>query len=310
MVKSKGYEFLRVQKKWPLPSFSVLKKRLQNITFAPGPNSEMLKYLPDVVIDPEKPGSELCWLSWDEAAIDEGVAYEKGLKQCFGLVTPELARNEEEANTLAKKVVFALRGLSGKWKQLISYGFSGQNIDQSVLWGYLSSLIRQAHDVGFKVKGISNDQGGGAMVWPLVKVSATAKVLNVRNPHPVAGEPDLIWVSDAPHIIKNFWVQLSKGDLQLPVSVVQQEELPSALVSMSHVKELLQQQAKGAKLAPKLSESHVAPKAFEKMRVGFATYLFSEVVGNALLFWLTKGSSARKQKQQGGSSFRWPSGGS
>jgi len=148
------------------------------------------------------------------------------------------------------------------------------------------------------------------MVWPLVKVSATAKVLNVRSPHPVAGEPGCIWVSDAPHIIKNFWVQLSKGDLQLPVSVVQQEELPSALVSMSHVKELLQQQAKGAKLAPKLSESHVAPKAFEKMRVGFATYLFSEVVGNALLFWLTKGSSARKQKQQGGSSFRWPSGGS
>lgn len=131
MVKSKGYEFLRVQKKWPLPSFSVLKKRLQNITFAPGPNSEMLKYLPDVVIDPEKPESELCWLSWDEAAIDEGVAYEKGLKLCLGLVTPELARNEEEANTLAKKVVvFALRGLAGKWKQLISYGFSGQNIDQ------------------------------------------------------------------------------------------------------------------------------------------------------------------------------------
>ena len=288
MVKAKGYEFLRVQMKWPLPSFVTLKKRLQTLEFAPGLTSGILQYLP-AVIDAGNPGSELCWLSWDEADVEPGVAYEKGLKQCLGFITPDLARNDEEKNTLAKKVVvFALRGLAGKWKQIISYGFSGQNIDKAVLWRYLSSLIRQAHAVGFNVRGISNDQGGGAMIWPEVNVSVTGTDLRVRSPHPVDGEPDLIWASDAPHIIKNLWVQLSKGDLMLPADVVQREDLPSARVSMTHIHELLEKQDKGAKLAPRLSSSHIAPGKFEKMRVGFATYVFSEVVGSALIFLAEK----------------------
>ena len=300
MVQAKGYEYLRLQKKWPLPSFSTLKSRLQDLHFLPGPNDEILQYLSGVVIEPEVPGSELCWLSWDEAAIEQGVVYDTALKQCLGLVTPELARNEEERNSLAKKVVvFGLKGLSGKWKQVISYGFSGQNIDQAVLWKYLSTLIRKAHDLGFKVRGITNDQGGGAMVWPVLGVSVTEKDVQVRSAHPVTGEPDLIWASDAAHIIKNFWVQLTKGDLRLPADVVEEYSLPSALVSMSHVEELLKEQGKGAKLAPNLTSTHVNPGKFEKMRVGFATYVFSEVVGKAVTFLSDKDIISREVQTTG-----------
>ena len=103
-----------MQKKWSLPSFYTLKSRLQDLQFLPGPHSEILQYLPGEVVYPEVPGSELCWLSWDEASIDKGVVYDNALKQCLGLVTPEPARNEEERNSLAKKViVFGLKGSLG-----------------------------------------------------------------------------------------------------------------------------------------------------------------------------------------------------
>jgi len=43
------------------------------------------------------------------------MVYDNALKQCLGLVNPELARNEEERNSVAKKVfVFCLKGLSGE----------------------------------------------------------------------------------------------------------------------------------------------------------------------------------------------------
>ena len=92
----------------------------------------------------------------------------------------------------------------------------------------------------------------------------------MRSPHPVDGEADLIRASDAAHIIKNFWVQLTEGDFKLPADVVEKYGPPLALVSTSHVEELLKQQDKGAKLAPKLTTTHISPGKFEKVRVGLA----------------------------------------
>ena len=73
-----------------------------------------MKFLPDKVIDPEDPSSNLCVLTFDEMKLEEGVSYDTGLKRCLGLVTPSLAHDENEQDKLSTHVLaIVLKGLRG-----------------------------------------------------------------------------------------------------------------------------------------------------------------------------------------------------
>ena len=66
-------------------------------------------------------------------------------------------------------------------------------------------------------------------------------------------------------------------------------DLPSAVVDISHIRDLLTfQQHKTLKLAPKLTVSVLQPSDFEKMNIGLAMNLFSCSVSVALRFLLEK----------------------
>ena len=292
MVGSKGYEFLRKQLKWPLPSLRTLYRRLQDLQFLPGKTDEIVKFLPDKVIDPEDPSSNLCVLTFDEMKLEEGVSYDRGLKRCLGLVTPSLAHDENEQDKLSTHVLaIVLKGLRGHWKQIISYAFTTQTTKPDLLWKYLKSVIVDVHKVGLKVIMLSADMGGtNTAIGNLLGVYSTKVGVQVFFPHPVPGEGDIIWNGDSPHALKNFWVQLTKTDLKIPEDVKQMYDLPSRDVSVKHVAELLQHQSVGGgKLVPKLTQQHLNPSQFEKMRVGMASEFFSESLGMALIFLAEKG---------------------
>ena len=66
-------------------------------------------------------------------------------------------------------------------------------------------------------------------------------------------------------------------------------DLPSAVVDISHIRDLLTfQQHKTLKLAPKLTASVLEPSHFQKMNVGLAMNLFSRSVSAALRFLIER----------------------
>lgn len=81
---------------------------------------------------------------------------------------------------------------------------------------------------------------------------------------------------DVPHIVKNLWASVVKGNLiKLSYAVVDEFDLPSNEVSVTPVRELLAfHKDKDLKIAPKLTEAHVNPSHFEKMKVSVALIFF------------------------------------
>jgi len=279
MVRSQGYEFLRKEMHWPLSSFRTLRRRLDVLQFAPGNQAEIIMLLPVKAVNPEDTTSDLCVTPFDAMKIGEAVTYDKSLKHCVSLVTPCVAGDEAGEETLATHVLaVVLKELTGHWKQKISYVFITQKTSAQMIWEYLKSVMISVHENSLKVVMLSSDIGGNNVaIVNLIGVYSTKDGVNTNVPHPVPGDADLIWATDVPHGLKNFWTHITRAHMTIPEALRDKFRLPSVVVSVSHVVELLRlQENAGPKLVPGLTASHVIPAQFEKMGVGLATTFFSE----------------------------------
>lgn len=100
-----------------------------------------------------------------------------------------------------------------------------------------------------------------------------------KAPHPVDSGRHLHMISDFPHLVKcvrNAFV--SKG-----------LQIPQGHVHVSPIKEAWknEREAITLKVMPHITQAHVKPNAFEKMRVNLADQLFSEEVLKGLFFYKT-----------------------
>jgi len=102
--------------------------------------------------------------------------------------------------------------------------------------------------------------------------------------HPLDPNEKLYFMADPPHLLKNLRAGLCNGnDLILPPAVVTENQLPGNVVSIKHVKKLVEfQEGKIFKLAPKLKPSDIDPKHFDKMDTGSALHVFDRATADAL----------------------------
>ena len=91
-------------------------------------------------------------------------------------------------------------------------------------------------------------------------------------------------LADVPHIVKNLRNHIVNGqDIVLPDDVVNEFGLPCNVVSVAPLNVLVKYQAnKDLKPAPKLTEKHLQPSHFEKMKVSHAMAIFSNSVSAAI----------------------------
>jgi hypothetical protein len=84
--------------------------------------------------------------------------------------------------------------------------------------------------------------------------------------------------------LKNFHNHVVNGQtIVLPDAIVKRFSLPSAVVSVDPLKQLVDYEAlKDLKLAPKLAPKHLEPSYFDKMKMSFALSVFSPSVTAAI----------------------------
>lgn len=83
----------------------------------------------------------------------------------------------------------------------------------------------------------------------------------------------------------------TKHELILPKSIVEDHGLPSDVVTIKHLHQLLDlQEARCLKLAPKLTRKSLDPSHFNKMNVGEAMHVLSREVASALEYMVDQGS--------------------
>lgn len=181
-----------------------------------------------------------------------------------------------------------LAGITTRWKQIVAYYFTGNSVKGETLKPVVLDIISRANGIGLHVSTITSDMGSAnrALLNSFgIVCSRHCKVVN-KIPHPSGKDESLFFMHDVPHIVKNLWASEVKGNIiRLSDAVVDKFDLPSNEVSVTHVRELLAFQSdKDLKIAPKLTEAHVNPSHFEKMKVSGALSFFSQSVYSGLRY--------------------------
>ena len=167
--------------------------------------------------------------------------------------------------SLAQTVcVFMVRGLFSQWKFVLKYYAANTNISGSELKRMLYENLNISTAAGLTISAIICDQGSNNR--------KCFKSLNVSIDHPYFfyGEHKIYALYDICHIIKSIRNNLLNGTKFI---------CPDGTVCWSVVQQLYNwERTSTTKVCPKLTSKHIYPNTFEKMRVRFATQIFSKSV--------------------------------
>lgn len=245
----------------------------------------------------------------DEMSIKKFLQYCKGKDKIFGLqqfTHPPIASHV---------MVFFLRGLYGDWKQPAGYFYVGNSIPPAKLKEVILENIAKLLDVGLKVRTLTSDQGSDFY--------SSSNLLGVsqENPFFFVNGSKVFYIYDSPHLLKSTrnnllknvfswksaderdhsasWSHIEKFYNLDKFSEVSKATKPKKTISLSKIKlkkkihsdqnvDSLNSKKKKHRLAPKLSRKHIEPTSFERMRVKFATQVFSDSVAAGMMTMVTR----------------------
>lgn len=186
LMGTKAYKTLRDTKGFPLPAFSTLYNRLSGFNFASGTFSNIIEWLGVKIHQENNQTAHYCVLALDEMSIHPAVEYDRALGNFIGLVTPELARDPNEADSMASHAVaFVARGLTTHWKQLVGYALTGKSVTSELLWNYVKQIVNELCQNGIIVKCISSDEGStNVVMWTKNSVASSRHFISSFSQHP------------------------------------------------------------------------------------------------------------------------------
>ena len=273
-----GYKELLSQK-YPLPSHRTLLRSMQHVQFESGVLSEVFNYL-GVKVAFMSTEEKQCVLTLDEMAIKPAVELDNRTGHFIGDVT---LPGHSGAATHA--LVFMLGGISTRWKQTVAYYLTGNSTDGTVLCEIVKRIILACDNISLNVMAVTTDMGSiNRAMWKMLGVVSNKEKCSCSFPHPGHPGQSVYVFADVPHLVKNLRNHFVNGqDIVLPADVVKKFNLPTAVVCVKPVKLLVDYQSgKDLKPAPKLTEKHLEPSHFDKMKVSHAMAVFSKSVSAAL----------------------------
>lgn len=251
------YRFL--QKSWCLPTVRTLQKVIENWEINPGLSDFLFSVL-SMKANSMLPKSKECVLCVDEMSLKSFLFYNFKKDEIVGFHNTGYFKTYE----LAKSVmVVMIRGLNDSWKQPIGYFFvasscTGYNLE-NVIFKYISRL----DSISINIKVIISDLGSNFKKF--------ADQLNVTHETPYfnVGDNEIVFMFDPNHLLKatrnNFFKYRFKSGTKVAEKI--------------HFQNFYKyDKSSHDRLAPKLTEVHMNPNKFQKMKVKFAAQTFSHTV--------------------------------
>ena len=126
-------------------------------------------------------------LIFDEMAITPSLQFDNSLGKVVGKPTLSAPKATDNANLIATHgMVYLLRGISTKWKQIVGYDFTANSIDPKELHDRLIQIIEKAHNIGITVRPVISDMGpANRSLWKILNIVA-GRHTKIQNsiPHP------------------------------------------------------------------------------------------------------------------------------
>lgn len=224
-----------------------------------------IKYLPDE--------AKFCTICVDEMTLKRNLYYDIkndeviGFHNVNGTTSPDIASNA---------YVIMLQGIYCKWKQPLAYALLATAKHYEALDIMMNEIITKLSAIGIKLKAIVSDQGSN-----FDKFAKEVKKITVEKPYFIYDDIKIFYIFDVPHLIKCIRNNLIQSDF------IDKE---GNIISWKYIEELyINQKERNLRLIPKITDAHVTPTSFQKMRVKLAAQILSRTVSAALHTYIDLG---------------------
>lgn len=241
-----------------LPSPRTLRRITQKIDIVPGLNDVIFETI-ELKMKNLKDDAKDCVLCIDEMSIKTHLFYNLSRDYIVGF------NNSYDRNTYepAKHVLcFMLRSINYNWKQPVAYFFINNSCSGLHLQNTIFAVISRIQKTSLKIRVLTSDQGSN--------FTSFAKTMNVSCERPffyVNGQK-IFYMFDVPHLLKSTRNNFFKYQLTFLNSTTNKKYLLDFYKSDQGLN----------RLAPKLTEIHINPGPFQKMKVKYACHIFSNTV--------------------------------
>ncbi|KAI5635915.1 transposase protein domain-containing protein [Phthorimaea operculella] len=271
-----------------LPSPQTLLRVLSMANIRPGINKNTMAQIKKAT---EKMTVEdrLCIVLFDEMSLKPNVTYNDRKDRVTGFVTngedtkPEFADHAQ---------VFMVRGLMKNYKQPVAYTFSQAATKGAELAMQLKTVITDLQAAGLIVVATVCDQGTNNTQCIKLLLQETRGYLLRKGEEPkhniiLINDQEIIPLYDPPHLIKCIRNNLITKHLQYKDNTSNQVKT----AKWAHIEMFHQENPgyKGIRLVPKLTDAHCIPSKIPKMKVKYASQVFSQTVGSTMGYLADKG---------------------
>lgn len=263
--------YRQLQKTFWLPSYRSLCRYVEKVNFKAGINESLFKLL-KMKVDKIPAIEKICVLCIDEMSLKTNLFYNFATDTIIGLEDNGEVKTSKPASSAT---IFMIRSIKSAWKQPIAYTFSATAYDAKKMKDLLEQIITSLHDIGIEIVCLISDMGSNCL--------ELSKILGIttENPKFCLGNKEVFFYFDPPHLIKAARNNLLKYDFMWD-----NQKACWSDISAFFEKD----QTCLNKLAPKLTKSHINPSQFERMRVKYASQVYSHTVSAALETYVMLGA--------------------
>jgi len=262
------YTFLKTLLQLPNPR--TLRRVTEKINIMPGLNDIIFETI-ELKINNLKDDARDCVLCIDEMSIKTHLFY--NITQDY-IVEFNNSYDRKTYEPAKNVLCFMLRSINYDWKQPIAYYFINNSFTGLHLQNTIFSVITRIKKTSLNIRVLTSDQGSN--------FTSFAKTMNVSCERPffyVNGQK-IFYIFDVPHPLKSTRNNFFKYNLTFLNGTTDKKYLVDFYKSDQGLN----------RLAPKLSEAHINPGPFQKMKVKYASQIFSNTVAAAMQCCIQGGS--------------------
>lgn len=259
-----AYKFLRLQN-INLPGPSTIRRWIGESKFLPGFSRSFFNHI-QKKFENKSNIDKVCSISFDEIYIKEFLEYSKDYDFIEGFEDfGHYGRSKKTANSV---MVFMARGIYTSWKFPVAYFLAHSGVNHKLLKNLIVDVIAELLKIGLCPKMLVCDQGTNNQ-------SALKSLgINEKKPFFFVEENKIFSIFDVPHLFKSIRNNLigscfKKGD---------------DTISFSDIAETYQIDKKNTKSRAllKITDAHINPSSFQKMRVKLAVQLLSHTMASTI----------------------------
>lgn len=271
----RGYRFFR--KIFIFPAPQTLIKLVQRSNLSPGLNKNIFFQLKKRSTNMTRE-EKLCIIIYDEVSLKPHITYAERKDKITGFVDDGETRKSEFADHAQ---VFMVRGLIKNYKQAVSYTFAASATKGPELAKQIKKVVSEIQNAGLTVVASVCDQGSNNRQAMKILLNETRGYYlrhgeQVKENTIIINGQEIIPLYDPPHLLKGIRNNLLTKNLLYTKDGITK----TAKWSDLHLLHKENPGYKGVKLLPKLTEYHVNPEKINKMRVKYASQVFSRTVAS------------------------------